>query len=112
MKNLWYLLSVVCLSAAARGQSVESLVSGQLPGLVDTYKGIHSNPELSHHEEHTAALLAVELRKAGYTVAEHVGKYPDGSQAFGVVAILANGAGPKILIRTDMDALPIIEETG
>jgi metal-dependent amidase/aminoacylase/carboxypeptidase family protein len=51
---------------------------------VGTYKGIHQHPELSHREEHTAALLAEELRKAGYTVTERVGKYPDGTQAYGV----------------------------
>jgi amidohydrolase len=112
MKNIWTLLGAVGLSATALAQNVDSLVTGQLTGLVDTYKGIHAHPELSHHEEHTAALLAAELRKAGYTVTEHVGKYADGSQAFGVVALLANGTGPKLLIRTELDALPIIEETG
>jgi hippurate hydrolase len=66
---------------------------------------------LSHHEEQTAALVAGELRKAGYTVTERIGKYPDGSQAYGVVGILKNGPGPTLLIRADMDALPIIEET-
>jgi hippurate hydrolase len=45
-------------------------------------------------------------------VAEHVGKYPDDSQAYGIVAIMANGPGPRLLIRADMDALPIVEETG
>src|SRR5277367_2044865 len=98
--------------APASAQNVEGLVAGQLPGLVSTYQGIHAHPELSHHEEHTAALLAAELRKSGYTVTERVGKYPDGTQAYGVVAILQNGPGPKLLIRTDMDALPIVEETG
>jgi amidohydrolase len=112
MKNIMYMLSLICLASGAAAQDVDSLVAGQLSGLVETYKGIHQHPELSHHEEHTSALLAAELRKAGYTVTEHVGKYSDGSQAFGVVAVLANGAGPKLLIRTDMDALPIIEETG
>ena len=57
-------------------------------------------------------MLAAELRKLGYTVTEHVGKYQDGSQAYGVVAILQNGAGPRVLIRTDMDALPVEEKTG
>ena len=84
----------------------------QLPNLVSTYKTLHSHPELSHHEEHTSALVAAELRKAGYTVTDHVGKYSDGSQAYGVVAMLQNGAGPKLLIRADMDALPVVEETG
>jgi amidohydrolase len=91
------------LAAPAMAQNVS---------LVDTYKGIHAHPELSHHEEQTAALLAAELRKSGYTVTERVGKYPDGTQAYGVVGILENGRGPKLLIRADMDALPIVEETG
>ncbi len=93
-------------------QDVPTYVNGQLPGLVEIYKGLHTHPELSHHEEQSSALVAAELRKAGYTVTEHVGKYPDGTQAFGVVAILKNGAGPTLLIRADMDALPIVEETG
>jgi amidohydrolase len=105
-----YLMCAVAASATA--QSLDSLVGPQLPGLVDTYKSIHSHPELSHHEERTAATLAAELRKAGYIVTERVGRYPDGSRAYGVVGILENGPGPRVLIRTDMDALPIIEQTG
>jgi hippurate hydrolase len=83
-----------------------------LPALTETYKHLHRNPELSRHEEQTSAFVAGELRKLGYTVTEHVGKYDDGSQAFGVVAVLENGAGPRLLIRTDMDALPVEEKTG
>ncbi|MEP6962962.1 MAG: amidohydrolase, partial [Acidobacteriota bacterium] len=89
-----------------------SMVNSMLPGLVETYKDLHAHPELSHQEARTSALLAGELRKAGYTVTERIGKYPDGSQAYGVVAILENGPGPRLLIRADMDALPIVEETG
>ncbi len=100
------------ITASARAQEVPALVDQQLPGLLTTYKGIHTAPELSHHEAQTSALLAEELRKAGYTVTEHVGKYPDGSQAFGVVGILKNGPGPTLLIRTDLDALPVTEKTG
>ena len=84
----------------------------QLPALTETYKHLHRNPELSRHEEQTSAFVAGELRKLGYTVTEHVGKYADGEQAFGVVAVLENGAGPRLLIRTDMDALPVEEKTG
>jgi len=105
------LLACVGLAPAV-AQNLEGLVGDQLSGLVSTYQGIHAHPELSHREEHTSALLAAELRKSGYTVTERVGKYPDGTQAYGVVAILQNGPGPKLLIRTDMDALPIVEETG
>ncbi len=84
----------------------------QLPALTETYKRLHTHPELSQHEQETSAFLAAELRKLGYTVTEHVGKYEDGSQAYGVVAVLDNGAGPRLLIRTDMDALPVEEKTG
>jgi amidohydrolase len=84
----------------------------QLPALTETYKHLHRNPELSHHEEKTSAYLAAELRRLGYNVTEHVGKYPDGSHASGVVGILENGPGPRVLIRTDMDALPVEEKTG
>jgi hippurate hydrolase len=87
-------------------------VAKQLPALTETYKHLHRTPELSRHEEQTSAFVAAELRKLGYTVTEHVGKYEDGTQAFGVVAILENGPGPRLLIRTDMDALPVTENTG
>jgi amidohydrolase len=110
----------VCLMSAAAtagvtsraiAQEVPALVNQELPGLLTTYKGLHTAPELSHHEAQTSALLAEAMRKAGYTVTEHVGKYPDGSQAYGVVGILKNGAGPTLLIRTDLDALPVTEDT-
>ena len=99
-------------AAVAFGQDVSGIAGGEVPGLVATYKGLHGTPELSHHEEKTSALLAEELRKAGFTVTERVGKYPDGTQAYGVVGILKNGAGPTLLIRADMDALPVTEATG
>jgi len=89
-----------------------ALADAQLPALFTIYKDLHSHPEISQHEERTAALLAEELRKAGYTVADHIGKYPGGRAAFGVVAILKNGAGPTVLVRTEMDALPVEEKTG
>jgi amidohydrolase len=104
-------VTVVGMTSASRAQEVPALVEQQLPSLLVTYKGIHASPELSHHEAQTSALLANELRKVGYTVAERVGKYPDGSQAYGVVGILKNGAGPTLLVRTDLDALPVTEKT-
>jgi amidohydrolase len=102
------------LAAQAPASSLDlaDSVKQQLPALVETYKHLHRSPELSRHEEQTSAFLAGELRKMGYTVTEHVGKYEDGTQAFGVVAVLENGAGPRVLIRTDMDALPVEEKTG
>ncbi len=104
---------LVCVfGAPVFAEDLGHFVDDELAGLVSTYEGIHAHPELSHHEELTAALLAAELRKAGFSVTEHVGRYPDGTHAYGVVAILKNGAGPRLLIRTDMDALPIVEQTG
>ena len=69
------------------------------------YQHLHANPELSLMETKTAARLAEEMKKLGYEVTEKVG-------GNGVVAVLKNGPGPVVLIRTDMDALPIIEQTG
>lgn len=105
--RLSLLFGSALLATAIRAQS-----PSLSPDLLDFYKNLHAHPELSHFEEHTSAMLASELRKAGYTVTDHVGKYPDGSQAYGVVAILKNGPGPTLLVRADMDALPIVEETG
>jgi amidohydrolase len=97
------------LSALADlGRSAER----QLPALTETYKHLHENPELSGHEVQTAAYVAAELKKLGYTVTEHVGKYEDGTQAEGVVALMENGAGPRLLLRTELDALPVEEKTG
>ncbi len=99
----------------AQGPSDSDLapsVQRQLPSLSETYMHLHRSPELSRYEEQTASFVASELRKLGYTVTERVGKYEDGAQAFGVVAVLENGPGPRLLIRTDMDALPVEEKTG
>jgi amidohydrolase len=100
------------LAAQPSAPNLADSVKQQLPELSQTYKYLHRNPELSRHEEHTSAFLAGELRKLGYTVTEHVGKYEDGEQAFGIVAVMENGAGPRVMIRTDMDALPVEEKTG
>jgi hippurate hydrolase len=75
------------------------------PSLDALYLDLHRNPELSLHEERTAAEMAARLRAAGFEVTEHVG----GS---GVVGVLRNGPGPTVLVRTDMDALPMPEKTG
>src|SRR5258708_11213619 len=109
---LWVAAVGMSVSAAAAAQDVSGLVDRQLLELVATYKGLHGAPELSHHEAQTSALVAGELRKAGYAVTDRVGRYPDESQAYGVVGILKNGAGPTLLVRADMDALPVTEATG
>jgi len=75
------------------------------PSLDALYIDLHKNPELSLHEEKTAQKMAARLRELGFEVTEHVGGH-------GVVGVLKNGAGPTVLVRTDMDALPIKELTG
>ena len=118
MHRIHLVSSVLCASAfagiaiAQQPPPLIQSVDAQLPGLIETYKDFHRNPELSHHEEHTSAKLAADLRQLGYAVTEHVGKYQDGSQAWGIVAVLENGPGPRLLMRTDMDALPVEEKTG
>jgi len=80
-------------------------LDGILPGLQETYADIHAHPELSMQETRTAALAAQRLRASGYEVTEGVGKT-------GVVGLLRNGAGPTVMLRADMDALPVQEATG
>ncbi len=94
-------------------QTPQSLAESELPSLVTIYKDIHTNPELSTQEKRTSALVAKELKAAGCDVTEHVGKYETpGLTGYGVVGVMKNGDGPTVLIRTDMDALPVQEETG
>jgi len=93
--------------------SLDGLIETELPALLDCYKMLHAMPELSGQEEKTSAYLARELRSLGYTVTEGVGKYQHHDwRGFGVVAVLENGAGPTVLLRADMDALPVEEKTG
>jgi hippurate hydrolase len=101
------------LALPATAQPLDSMIEKELPSLVMTYKQLHAAPELSQHEEKTAALLASRLRELGYAVTERVGKYDDPAlTSYGVVAVLKNGAGPTVLVRSDMDALPVVEQTG
>jgi len=84
---------------------VEKKLDGELKDLVALYQLLHANPELSLMETRTAARLAEEVKRLGYDVTERVG-------GNGIVAIMKNGPGPVVLIRTEMDALPIVEQTG
>ena len=91
----------------------QSLADAELPSLLTIYKDIHSHPELSTQEQRTAAIVAKELRAAGCEVTEDFGKYDNPKlKSYGVIGIMKNGDGPKVLVRTDMDALPVDEETG
>jgi amidohydrolase len=100
-------------SIFAQEHPVEKIAQGELPSLLAIYKDIHSHPELSTREEKTSALVAKELRAAGCEVTENFGKYDNPNlKCYGVVGIMKNGTGPTVLVRTDLDALPVEEDTG
>ena len=111
MRNL-AIVSLMSFAGTLHAESAADFIGKQTPALLETYKDLHAHPELSHHEERTSGILAKALRETGYSVTDHVGVYADGSHAFGVVGVLKNGPGQTLLIRGDMDALPIVEETG
>jgi hippurate hydrolase len=98
-----------CASALPAAEAIQADVRARVDReygrLFELYQHWHTHPELSFQEEQTSARLADEWRQAGYEVTTNVGK-------FGVVAILRNGPGPTVLVRTDMDGLPVQEQTG
>ena len=98
------LLALLTASACAQAPSSKE-INSVYPDAHALYLDLHENPELSSHETQTAAKLAARWRSAGYDVTEHVG-------GTGVVAVLKNGAGPIIMLRTELDALPMEEKTG
>jgi len=112
-KTLAFLFLLLPLLAASSGPTLDSLVNKEYPSLEELYKFLHSHPELSYFEANTSARIAKELRDAGYEVTDHFGKYKDPSlTSYGLVAVLKNGQGPTVLVRTDLDALPVEEKTG
>ncbi len=117
MRNRMCLVVFFCTllstTAVHAQQSLDALIDRDIAALVATYKSLHAAPELSHHEEKTATFFATQLRAMGYTVTEHIGKYERPEWiGYGVVAVMKNGAGPTVLIRTELDALPVDEKTG
>ena len=102
-KLVWFAL--LTAFACAQSPSSSQEVEGVFPEAKAFYLDVHQNPELSSHETQTAAKLGARLGSAGYDVTEHVG-------GTGFVAILKNGAGPTIMLRTELDALPVEEKTG
>jgi amidohydrolase len=110
------ILSLSILSSSgllAQQPSVEKLAESELPSCLAIYKDIHIHPELSTREQRTSAIVAKELRAVGCDVTENFGNYdkPD-LKGYGVIGIMKNGDGPLVLVRTDMDALPVEEQTG
>ena len=113
MRNgLLFIILWTAVTGVHAQQSLDSMIDRDIAGLVDTYKMLHAAPELSHREEKTSSFFASQLKALGYTVTERVGKFERPEWAgYGVVAVMKNGAGPTVLVRTDMDALPVEEKT-
>src|SRR6266576_284809 len=110
---LFFLTSMLFAAGVSAQQSLDAMIDSDIASLVATYKTLHAAPELSHHEEKTSSFFANHLRALGYTVTEGVGKYENPEwTGYGVVAVLKNGAGPTVLLRTELDALPVDEKTG
>lgn len=100
-------VAALALSVAvpAQAQDVSKAIEIDMPSLMELYRDLHANPELSFQEFRTSAKLAAEAKRLGFTVTEKVGQT-------GVVAVLKNGPGPVVMLRADMDGLPVIEQTG
>ena len=99
--------------ALAQQSDLDARIAKELPEVISTYKSLHEAPELSHYEKNTSALIAARLRELGFTVTDHIGKYDHpGWAGYGLVGILKNGDGPTVLVRTELDALPVTEKTG
>jgi len=92
-------------ATAERAAAVDKVIDAESKSLVDLYKDLHQNPELSLQEERASAKMAAELQKLGFEVTPKFA-------GFGLVGIFKNGKGPTILVRTDMDGLPVEEATG
>lgn len=111
LRSLTLAALAACAASSALAQSavpsarIVPLVDGMYPQLESIYKDIHANPELGFQETRTAAKLAAELRALGFEVTEGVGRT-------GVVALYRNGSGPTVMVRTELDALPMEEKTG
>ncbi|WP_340315122.1 amidohydrolase [Rhizorhabdus argentea] len=107
MKAVLPLLALAASLAAAPGRAdpLSQAVAADLPSLIAIYRDLHVHPELSFKEGRSAGIMAAEAKKAGFTVTSGVG-------GTGVVAVMKNGPGPVLLLRADMDALPVTEQTG
>ncbi|HEX8643239.1 MAG TPA: amidohydrolase [Allosphingosinicella sp.] len=105
-RNLAAALSLIALmSTQAAADPLSDAVRADMPSLMELYRDLHAHPELSLQEERSAGLMAAEARRLGFEVTTGVGGH-------GVVAVLRNGPGPVVLLRADMDALPVAEQTG
>jgi len=107
------LAALLFFSLNSNAQQLDPMIERDLASLLSTYKSLHTAPELSHREEKTASFVAGELRKLGFTVTDRIGKFQNSQwTGYGVVGVLKNGPGPTVLVRTELDALPVEEKTG
>ena len=95
----------VATAAPAQANDLRETLAADMPELMELYRDLHANPELSFEEHETAAKLAARMRALGFEVTEGVGRT-------GVVSVMRNGDGPTVLLRADMDGLPVVEQTG
>ena len=103
--RLWAVVIVVLQAAVAAQRSPAAEIDAIYPDIETLYKDLHRNPELAFQETQTVAKLAARLKALGFEVTTGVGKT-------GIVAIMKNGAGPTVMLRTELDALPVAEKTG
>jgi hippurate hydrolase len=99
------LFSAILAAGPAAADPLSDAVARDMPSLMALYRDLHANPELSMAEVKTAAKMAAEAKKLGFEVTTGVGKT-------GVVAVMRNGRGPVVMLRADMDGLPVVEQTG
>ena len=102
---LAFTLAAMTVPTTAPAASLSDAVRADMPALMALYRDLHAHPELSMQEERTPAKLAGEMRDLGFKVTEKVGQT-------GVVAVMENGPGPVLMLRADMDGLPVVEQTG
>jgi hippurate hydrolase len=106
-------ITALAINITAQQLSLDAMIDRDIAAWLTTYRNLHTAPELSHREEKTSAFVAGELRKLGFTVTERIGKFQNAQwNGYGVVAVMKNGPGPTVLVRTELDALPVEEKTG
>jgi len=106
-------LAVLAYNMSGQQLSLDAMIDRDIASWLSTYKALHAAPELSHREEKTSAFVAGELRKLGFTVTERIGKFQNAQWVgYGLAAVMKNGPGPTVLVRTELDALPVEEKTG
>ena len=98
-------LVALTVAAPAAAQDLRATLAEDMPELMELYRDLHAHPELSFEEHKTAAKLAKRMKALGFEVTEGVGQT-------GVVSVMRNGDGPVVMLRADMDGLPVVEQTG